>query len=43
MQQEFAPERNSRHKDYTMMEQKISAKMEEGLRNEQQARQQAQK
>ena len=35
-------EEQSRRKDCTMMEQKMPAKMEQGLRNEQQARQQAQ-
>ena len=42
MQEEFAAERNSRLKDYTRMEQKMSAKVQEGLRSEQHARQQAQ-
>ena len=42
MQEEFAAEKDSRREDYTKMERKMSAKMEEGFRSEQQARQQAQ-
>ena len=42
MQDGFAAENRRRQEDYTKMEEAMTAKMEEGLRNEQQARQQAQ-
>ena len=42
MQETFATERNTRLGGYTKMVQKMSGKLEEGLRSEQQARQQAQ-
>ena len=39
----FAAESRRRQEDYIKMEEAMTAKMEEGFRNEQQARQQAQK
>ena len=42
-QQDFDIERQKRRDDYNNMEKTMTAKMEEGFRNEQQARQQAQK
>ena len=42
MQDRFAAERVRRQEEYKNMEENMSAKMAEGFRNEQQARQQAQ-
>ena len=42
-QQDFDIESQKRRDDYHNMEKTMTAKMEEGFRNEQQARQQAQK
>ena len=38
MHEEFASERRNRHQDFAKMEQKMSDKMEEGLRSEELAR-----
>ena len=43
MQDGFSAESRRRQEDYTKMEEAMTAKMEEGFRNEQQARQHAQK
>ena len=43
MQDGFAAERSRRQEDYSEMEQAMTAKMDEGFRNEQQAREQSQK
>ena len=42
-QQDFDIESQKRRDDYNNMEKTMSAKMEEGFKNDQQARQQAQK
>ena len=43
MQDGFAAERSRRQEDHSEMEQAMTAKMEEGFRNEEQAREQSQK
>ena len=43
MHEELASERRNRHEDFAKMEQKMSDKVEEGVKSEQLARQQAQK